>query len=84
MHSGKCLTVFHPGETARIEQRPCGVPNDLKQHWWLTPVGAGAYALVSWYSHLCLDVAGASLDDGATVQTYSCHLGANQQWRLDP
>jgi hypothetical protein len=84
VHSGRCLTVFHAGEGARIEQQPCASPYEGQQRWWFTPAGPGTYALVSGYSHLCLDVAGASVDDGAALQTYGCHLGANQQWRLDP
>jgi hypothetical protein len=84
VHSGRCLTVFHAGEGARVEQQPCAPPYEGQQRWWFVPAGSGTYALVSGYSHLCLDVAGASLDDGAALQPYGCHFGANQQWRLDP
>lgn len=32
---------------------------------------------------LCLDVAGASMNQGARVILWPCHGGANQRWRLD-
>ncbi|WP_157930561.1 RICIN domain-containing protein, partial [Glycomyces xiaoerkulensis] len=33
-------------------------------------------------SGLCLDVSGASTDNGALVQLWTCHGGDNQRWNL--
>jgi Ricin-type beta-trefoil lectin domain-like len=38
--------------------------------------------LTAVHSGKCLDVAGGSLADGGTVHQWSCHGGANQQWRM--
>jgi hypothetical protein len=50
------------------------------------PVSAAAQAeaLINVYSGKCLDVVGASTADGANVQQFRCHLGANQQWKIIP
>ncbi len=42
------------------------------------------YEIVSRHSEKCLDVYGASTEDGAAVIQSSCSRGANQQWRLEP
>src|SRR5262249_53566071 len=42
----------------------------------------GYYTLVAKHSGKCLDVAGASTTNGANVQQYTCHSGANQQWAI--
>jgi hypothetical protein len=42
------------------------------------------YEIVSRISDKCLDVAYASADARASVIQWSCHRGANQQWRLVP
>ena len=46
------------------------------------PLAAGAYALVARHSGMCLDVGNNSTDDGAPLQQWTCHGGANQQWSL--
>ena len=43
----------------------------------------GYSRLVSRHSGMCLDVSGASTEDGATIIQWPCHGGANQQWRLE-
>ncbi len=40
--------------------------------------------IVAVHSLKCLDVAGASLDDGAPVVQYACHFGHHQAWELWP
>jgi uncharacterized repeat protein (TIGR03803 family) len=40
--------------------------------------------IVSRNSGKCLDVYGASTDAGAQAIQWTCHGGANQQWRLEP
>ena len=39
---------------------------------------------MSRHSGQCLDVFGASTDAAASVIQWTCHGGANQQWRLEP
>ncbi|HSX99770.1 MAG TPA: RICIN domain-containing protein [Streptomyces sp.] len=49
------------------------------QQWSLTT--SGSYVkVVSRASGECLDVNGASTADGATIITYTCNSGTNQQW----
>ena len=40
----------------------------------------GSRPIISRYSGRCLDVKSASTANGANVQQYSCHGGANQAW----
>ncbi|MEO5894967.1 MAG: DUF1800 family protein [Vicinamibacterales bacterium] len=42
------------------------------------------YEVVARHSGKCADVAAVSPDDGARLQQWSCHGGANQQWRIEP
>jgi uncharacterized protein (DUF1501 family) len=45
---------------------------------------AGAvYEVVARHSDKCLDVKAVSSEDGARLQQWSCHGGANQQWRVE-
>ena len=46
------------------------------------PVSGRTVHIVSKNSGKCLDVAGAGTHDGANVQQYDCHSGANQLWTL--
>ena len=46
------------------------------------PVSGRTVHIVSKNSGKCLDVAGAGTHDGANVQQYDCHGGANQLWTL--
>jgi ricin-type beta-trefoil lectin protein len=96
-HTGMCLararTTSADGE--RLQQRPCASTQSLAdwQKWWLVPMGGGAFTLMSvdtWSEvkslpgRRCADVSENSLGDGAVVWLWSCHYGANQQWRLNP
>src|SRR5947208_12263246 len=52
----------------------------------LAPSAASAQegnSFVAKHSGKCLDVAGASKDDGASVIQWGCHGGPNQQWYFD-
>jgi hypothetical protein len=40
--------------------------------------------LIAKHSNKCLDVNGAGYGDGTNVIQWTCHGGANQQWRLEP
>ncbi len=72
----KCLI---PGPDGRVVIGECGDPDDL---WQLDTVG---HALPSLLIHtatgLCLDVEGATSDDGTPTQLFACHGGDNQLWR---
>jgi hypothetical protein len=54
------------------------------QQWSLKPLPDGYYQLVARHSRMALDVAGASLDDGAPIVQWTPHGGENQQWTLEP
>jgi hypothetical protein len=43
---------------------------------------SGAFTLKAVHSGKCLDVAGASLDNGAAIHQWDCHGRANQQWKM--
>src|SRR5262245_4946132 len=43
---------------------------------------AGSYELVAHHSGKCLDVSGASTDDGAPVIQWTCNGGLSQRWTL--
>jgi hypothetical protein len=61
-----------------VTQEDCG-SSATSQQWSLTT--SGSYVkLVSRASGKCLDVNGASTADSATVITYTCGSGTNQQW----
>jgi hypothetical protein len=38
--------------------------------------------IVAAHSGKCLDVRDVSLADGARIQQWTCHGGANQQWQF--
>jgi uncharacterized protein (DUF1800 family) len=42
----------------------------------------GTYELVARHSGKCLDINGASLEDGARAIQWACHGGENQHWTL--
>ncbi len=52
--------------------------------WRLFPTLDGSVVIVGKTSGRALDVANASLDDGAPVNQYPRHDGANQRWFLVP
>jgi hypothetical protein len=64
-----------------IVQLACG--ND-REVWNLYNTGSGFNSIVNHYSGHCLDVYGGSGADGVNIIQWECHLGANQQWKLQP
>jgi hypothetical protein len=48
------------------------------------PAGQGIYEIVSKPSGKCLDVTGASMADGATIQQWQCWSATHQRWRILP
>lgn len=84
-----CLDVAGPSQTpgAALQLYTCGDPVYSKnQVFKLTPLvsstGVAAFQMVSSYSSQCLDVAGVSKADGASLQQYTCGNGysLNQLW----
>ena len=80
-HSSMCLTAtwdFVTGE-GYIQQRNC--TNAATQRWevfWQD----GGFRFRNRSTQRCMDVANASLDNGAKVNHFPCHGGANQSWGL--
>lgn len=52
------------------------------QRWLIEEVGGGDVRLRSVSSGMVVDVAGWSMDDGATLHMWEWHGGANQRWRM--
>lgn len=86
----KCLDVLNgmTGNTAPLQQWDC---NGFAQQQWVFDalyfVGGGWNSWVyrvrpSHAPDKCLDVTGASMANGARLQIYSCHGGANQEFFL--
>jgi hypothetical protein len=87
LHSGKCVDVTGASiaNGVPVQQWNCVGAAQFNQQWALVQVGnpdvGGGqqdYEIVSRQSGKCLDVAGASMADGAAVQQWEC-LGSNQQ-----
>jgi hypothetical protein len=78
--SGKCIgadpKIASPGE--HIVQSPCD--GSMGQLWALDGDRSG-YTLTNLANHLCLDVPGGSLADGAKPIAWTCNGGLNQAWR---
>jgi hypothetical protein len=95
VHSGKCLDIpsGRPEDQVPIQQYTCNTSRPLNQQWspLINSLGPGTgpnispfTILYSWNSRKCMDVAGASVADGTTVQQYICSGGANQHWYRIP
>jgi streptogrisin C len=78
-HVGGCIAVngFEPPVRQAGHCR-----REFDQQWMFKPSATGAYQVISATTGMCLDVAGASLDNGALVNQFPCHGGTNQRWRL--
>ncbi|MFE9694792.1 RICIN domain-containing protein [Micromonospora sp. NPDC005806] len=80
--SGLCLGLESDQQQAKAQLAPCtGGP---EQQWAANQLAPDAVALTVAAYGQCLDVEGASTDDGAKLQQYPCHGQGNQQWRLQP
>ena len=66
------LTAYAVNPTARLSVAP---PAAFQ--------AGGVYEVVARHSGKCADVKAVSSDDGARLQQWSCHGGANQQWRVE-
>lgn len=80
-HSNLCMQAAE-GNGGIATQMPCD--NNPTQIWMPQAVAGtqDVYAFVNTKDNRCLDVNGASKDNGAQVLQWDCHNGPNQQWRL--
>ncbi len=74
-HSSLCLTET----SSTVEQHLCST--DTAQQWRVTQGSDGYATLTARASGECLDVSDASTADSATVITYPCTGGTNEQWK---
>ena len=58
--------------------------NAAEQRWSFVHQDKGYYQVMASHSGKCLEVAGGSPSNGATVDQQTCGNSANQQWRIDP
>jgi hypothetical protein len=82
-HTGMCL-LSNPGDGGNASQQPCDGNNPAMV--WVPQLVQGSqntFRFVNAGTEKCLDVNGASRDNGANVLAWDCHGGPNQQWRLD-
>ncbi|WP_432837297.1 RICIN domain-containing protein [Dactylosporangium sp. CA-092794] len=81
-HSGLCLQA-NPGNGGNANQVPCDGNNATML--WVPQLITGTqdvFRFVNAADNRCLDVNGASKDNGAQILIWDCNGGANQVWRL--
>ena len=70
------------GDSALILQWPYwGGSNEI---WNATQTSDGYYNIIPLNSQKCMDVRGASQNDGAAIQQYTCWNGDDQKWSFVP
>jgi parallel beta-helix repeat protein len=82
-HSNKCMDLRNPKtvDSAAVVQMQCN--NDIFQTWKTIAVGNNEYQIVSAGSKMCLDVSGASKQNGAPIKQSSCvNQRSNQTWTI--
>ena len=89
-HSGKCLEVAggSKADLASIQQSDCDA-SKLSQQFRFNPIAANSdhYEIISRNSQSCIDISGASTNNGAHAIQYGCgpNFPANQVFlRSDP
>lgn len=82
----KCLDIAggNPANNVAVQQYDCHSAEN--QQWFIQAAGVtqgvSYWSLVSPAGNRCLDVAGGSHDDHASVQQYDCNGGDNQHWAI--
>lgn len=61
-----------------------GCNGSARQRYRFVNAGPGLYEIYAAITERCLDVSGASPDDGAVVQQYLCNHGPAQRWVARP
>ena len=86
-----CMTIawsamFQSG--ANVRETPCTpwISNFDNQKWVLmeVPFDTKIFTFVQFESGLCLDLRGASGDNGARIQQYTCNGTSAQRWHYQP
>ena len=86
-HSSRCadVTGASTADSQPVQQYDCARSDN--QGWSLgtatTVFGNTYYPVIAKHSGKCLDVANASLSDGAPVNQYHCTGGNNQLWSIN-
>lgn len=79
----KCLDVAYGGDSTVMQLWDC--QGGAAQTFAQRAVTVHQYKpLKNEASGLCLDINGGSMSNGTAVIAWSCHSGANQQWRFEP
>jgi Ricin-type beta-trefoil lectin domain-like len=88
-HSRKCAIVlddtpqFSQNNGAPISQWTCDLGNPLANFLWhQRPAGGGYFYIVNKASNKCMQVDGASNDDGATISQWDCVDQPNVKWKI--
>ena len=79
VNSNKCADVGADGNGAQVWQWGC---YDTTNQIWTKKKQGDGFALVSKRSGRCVDVLGASQDDGATVVQWDCDASDRQTWKI--
>lgn len=79
---GQCLDVEGAKlSPADIDQYTCY--GGANQKFFVMYTGSGEYEIRALHSGLCLDISGASLDDGASLIQWPCNGQTNQRFRIN-
>lgn len=79
---GQCFDVEGAKLTpADVYQYTCH--GGANQRFTVAYVGAGEYEIRALHSGLCLDISGASFDDGASLIQWPCNGQTNQRFRIN-
>ncbi|MDQ2841111.1 MAG: RICIN domain-containing protein [Acidobacteriota bacterium] len=95
VNGGYKITARHSGLQLDVSGGPSSVANNVlilqwpywggsNEIWNATPTSDGYYNIIPLNSHRCLDVRGASQNDGAAIQQWTCWGGDNQKWSFVP
>jgi hypothetical protein len=77
--ANRCLDAEQGlGDQGDAQQAACN--GSARQRYRFVNVGSGVYEVHAAITERCLDVSGASPEDGATVQQYLCNHGLAQHW----
>jgi hypothetical protein len=81
---GKCVDVsgVSYSDGAPLQLWDCLGEGQTNQIWNIVPIAGQPpwFASIAKHSGKCMDVAGASPNNGARVQQWGCYWGGNQQW----
>ncbi|MGI5237708.1 RICIN domain-containing protein [Dactylosporangium sp. CA-139066] len=81
-HSGLCMQA-NAGNGGNASQQPCDA-NNATMLWVPRAMNntQDTFEFVNAADNRCMDVNGASKDNGAQIVLWDCHGGANQLWKM--